>query len=78
MVSIHNSKTLTNTLSSGQKYFWVNNFEMGVWPHPLTGGCAHLLEAFSTGSISPWLHILAKAIPVGSWEPLAFLASGAF
>jgi hypothetical protein len=30
----------------------------------------------STGSISVLLGILAKAIPVVSWEPLASMASG--
>jgi hypothetical protein len=31
-------------LSFGQEHFWVNNFEMGGWPHPSTRGCAYLLE----------------------------------
>ena len=31
---------------------WVINFEMGGWPHPLTGGRAYLLEVISTSSIS--------------------------
>ena len=37
-----------------------------------------VLEMVSTGSISPLLGILAKVIPIGSWEPLASLASGTF
>ena len=32
----------------------------------------------STGSLSSLLGISANVIPVGSWEPLAFLASGTF
>ena len=54
----------------------MRNFEMGGWPHPLTGGCAYLLEIVSTDSISTLLYILAKVIPIGSWELLASLASG--
>ena len=46
------------------------------WPHSLTGGWAYLLEVVSTGSIFPSLCILAKVIPVGSWEPLPSLGSG--
>ena len=41
-----------------------------TWSHAL------LLEVVSTASISLLLHILAKVNPVGSWEPLASLASG--
>jgi hypothetical protein len=39
----------------------------------LTGGRSYLLEVVFAGSISPLLCILAKVIPVGSWEPLASL-----
>ena len=38
--------------SFGQEHFWVLNFEMSGWPHPLTGGRAYLLEVFSTDFIS--------------------------
>ena len=48
---------------------------MGGWPHPLTGGCAYLLEVVSTDCISPLLGISAKVITIGSWEPLASLES---
>lgn len=57
---------------------WIYNFEVGGWPHLSTGGCAYPLDMVSTGSISPLLDILAKVFPVGSWEPLEFLASGTF
>jgi hypothetical protein len=40
-------------------------FEMGVWPHPLTGRCAYLLEVDSIGSISPSMHISAQVISFG-------------
>jgi hypothetical protein len=41
-------------------------------------GHAYPLDMVSTGSHFPLLGIAANAIPVGSWEPLAFLASGTF
>ena len=41
--------------SLGQEHFWVENFEMGMWPLPTAGGHACLLEVVSTGSISPSL-----------------------
>jgi hypothetical protein len=65
-------------VSFGQEQFWVKNFEIGGWPHPSTGGCAYLLKVISTGSLSPLLGILANVNLVGSWEPLASLASGTF
>jgi hypothetical protein len=45
---------------------------------PLGGGHAYLLEVVYSGSISCVLGILANVIPVGSWEPHAFLASDTF
>jgi hypothetical protein len=68
--------TFCPCLSFGQEHFWFINFEMVGWPHSLTGGWAYLLEVVSTGSIFPSLCILAKVIPVGSWEPLPSLGSG--
>jgi hypothetical protein len=50
-------------LSFRQEHFWVNNFEMGGWPHPSTGDCVCLLKAVSTGSISPLF--LLKSSPFG-------------
>jgi hypothetical protein len=71
-------QSLLYFFSIRQKQFWVKIFEMGRWPHPSTGGHDYLLEVFSTGSISPLLGISVNVIPVGSWEPLASLASGNF
>ena len=65
-------------LSFGQEQFWVKNFEMAGCPHPSTGSHAYLLEMVSTGSISPLLGILAKAIPIGSWEHLTSPVDGNF
>jgi hypothetical protein len=53
-------------------------FEMVMWPHPSIGGCAYLLETVYSGSISPLLGVLANVIPIGSWKPLASLASGLY
>jgi hypothetical protein len=47
-------------------------------PIPGLGGHAYPMEVVSTGSISTLLCISAKFIPVGSWEPIASLPSGAF
>ena len=47
--------------SFGQGHFWVKNLEISGWPHPLTGGRAYLLEAVSTGSVSPSLHFWLKS-----------------
>jgi len=58
--------------------FWVKNIEISGLPHSSTGGRAYLLKVISIGHISSVLHILAKTIPVGSWEHLASLASGTF
>ena len=58
------------------EYFWVKNFEMGGWPHPLMQGHACLLDVVSVGSLSPLLHVSAKAIPMESWEPFISLTSG--
>ena len=70
-------------LSFGQRHFWVKNFEIGGWIHPLTGGHVILLEVVSRGSISPLLLISAKVnpvrakvIPIVSWDPFTSLASG--
>ena len=60
------------------KQFWVKNFEMSTWSYSSTGGHAYLLEVVSSDSISSLLGISANAIPVGSWEPFTFLASGIF
>ena len=65
-------------LSFRQEQFWINIFEMCEWPHPSTWGSAYLLKMFSTGSISSLLGISANIIPIGTREPLASLASGAF
>jgi hypothetical protein len=51
--------------SFGWKHFWVKNFEMVGWPHPLTGDYAYLLVVVSTGSISPLWGIWAKVTPLG-------------
>ena len=51
--------------------FWVKNFEMSGWSHPLTGGYVNLLKVVSTGCIFPVLLISDDVIPIGSWEPLA-------
>jgi hypothetical protein len=60
-------------LSFGQEQFWLKYFEMG-------GGRILQLGAMSiyTGCISPLLGILAKVIPVASWEPLASLVFETF
>lgn len=43
----------------------------------LNWGHAYLLQVVvSTSSISPSLHISAKVIQIGSWEPLISLESG--
>ena len=65
-------------LSVGQEHFWVNNFEMGGWPHPSTGDHAYLLGVVSIGCISPLLGISAKVIPNGFWEHLHSLLSWTF
>jgi hypothetical protein len=38
--------------SFGQEHSRVKNFEMGEWPHPLTGRHAYVLDMVSTGSVS--------------------------
>ena len=70
--------TLCHCISFRQEQFWVNIFEMGVWPHSSTGNHAYPLDMVSTGSISRLLDILANALPVGSWEPFVSLVSGTF
>ncbi|EDL41692.1 mCG148474 [Mus musculus] len=58
--------------NSGLKFLrWVGG------PIP-TGGCAYPLDMVSTGTISPLLGVLANVIPIESWEPLVYLASGTF
>ena len=47
--------SISSLSSFGQELFWVENFEMCVWPHPLTGANTYLLEVISIGSISPSL-----------------------
>jgi hypothetical protein len=62
-------------------FSWVRNnsglkiLEMGGWPHLSNGGHAYLLDMVSAGSPSPLLGISANVIHIGSWEPLASLAS---
>jgi hypothetical protein len=70
--------TLCPCISFRQEQFWVNIFEMGGGPHPSTGDRACLLDMVSTGSLSPLLGISTNVIFIGSWESLAFLASGTF
>ena len=41
--------------SFGQEHFWVKIFEIDGRPCSSTGGCVHLLEVVSTGSLSPLL-----------------------
>jgi hypothetical protein len=53
-------------ISFWQEEFWTNIFELGVWPHPSTWGCAYPLDMISTDSISRVLGILANVFPVGS------------
>jgi hypothetical protein len=62
--------TLCPYISFLQEEFWINIFEVDRWPHSSTGGHAYPLELVSTGSISPWLGISAKVLPV---EPLGNL-----
>jgi hypothetical protein len=65
-------------VSLRQDQFCVEKFEIGKWPNPSTGAHAYIQEVFSKGTFSPLLSIPANVIPVGSWEPLASLASGTF
>lgn len=60
--------------------FWVKkkNFETSWWPHTSTKGHAYLLDVVVTSSMSTLLHISSIVIPIGSWVPLAFLASETF
>ena len=58
-------------LSFGQEHFWFKNFEVIRWSHSFTYG----LEVISTGSISPFLCILATVNIFRSWMPLSSLAS---
>jgi hypothetical protein len=51
---------------------WVGDF------NPPLGDHIYLLEVVSSCYISPLLGILANVIPIGSWEPVASLASGTF
>jgi hypothetical protein len=54
----------------------LRKFVMGGWPHPSSEKLLYLLEVVFSGSIAQLLGISADVIPIGSWEPLAFLASG--
>ena len=65
--------SVLSRISFRQKQFWIKIFEMDEWPHPSTWGRAYPLDI-----ISPLLGILVNVISLGSWEPLAFLASGTF
>lgn len=56
---------------SGLKYF-----QLGGWLQPSTRVHAYLVEVVSTGSICPYLHIMAKVIPIGSWEPHISMVPG--
>jgi len=62
-------------ISFRKEQFWDNIFEKDGWLHPLTGGCAYLLEVASTGYFLPLLGISANAIPTGFWDPVASLVS---
>jgi hypothetical protein len=70
--------TLCPCISFRQEQLWVKILEMGGWPHPSIKGCVYPLDMVSTGFPFPLLDISANVIPTGSWEPLAFLASGTF
>jgi hypothetical protein len=65
-------------ISFRQEQFWVKNSKMDRWPYPSFGGHVYLLDMVFPGSISPLLGFSVNVIPVGSWEPLASLASGTF
>jgi hypothetical protein len=58
--------------------FWVKKFEMDGWSHSSIGGHIYLLEVVSSGFISSLLDILAKVIPIGSWESYTSLVSDIF
>ena len=67
--------TLGSRISFRHGKFWVKSLEMRGWPHSPTRGLASPLDMVSTDSPSPLLGISANLTPVGSWEPLTFLAS---
>jgi hypothetical protein len=52
--------------------------KMSGWSHFSIEGHVYLLEMVSSGSISRVLGILAKIIPIESWEPLTTQVSGTF
>jgi hypothetical protein len=49
---------------------------MSGWLHPPSKGLAQPLDMVYTGYSSPFLGISANLMSTGSWEHLAFLASG--
>jgi hypothetical protein len=52
--------------------------KMGGSPYFFTGSPVYLLEVVFSVSISPLLGVLAKVIPIKSWEPLTSQVSGIF
>ena len=69
--------TLCPHISFRQEQFWVKIFGDG-WMVPFLNQWAMPNLWVSTGSPSPLWGISSNIIPVGSWEALAFLASGTF
>ena len=65
-------------ISFKQEQFQVKILNMGGWSHASFGSSVYLLEEVSSGSISPLLGILAKAIPIESSDPLTAQVSGTF
>jgi hypothetical protein len=58
--------------------FWINIFEVTMWPHHSIGSYAYPVDMVSSDYLSLLLDISDKVLSVWPWKRLEYLASGTF